>query len=64
MTGSGTTADAELCRMAGGVLRFADNTPEIPADLIIWTAGKLRPHTAFLPRTCWMPRVLYPPMPI
>ena len=43
-------ADAELCQMAGGVLRFADGTPDIPADLIIWTTGKLRPHTAFLPR--------------
>ena len=41
-----TEAQAQL---TGGRLQFEDESPEVRADLIIWTAGQLRPHTNFLP---------------
>lgn len=36
-------------QLAGGWLQFEDGSPEARADLIVWTAGQLRPHTDFLP---------------
>lgn len=41
--------EAGLQRLAGGVLHFQDGSPDVRADLIIWTTGNLRPYTAFLP---------------
>ncbi|MDG1066515.1 MAG: FAD-dependent oxidoreductase [Luminiphilus sp.] len=34
----------------GGRLDFAGGQPSARADLIIWAAGRLKPHTDFLPR--------------